>query len=100
MEGGKSVREQEREHDGEHDREHDAVIERLVNKAKAKGVQLTPRQVQILRLIIERPSITAEQLVPEGGFSLRTVKTDLKVLRENELIAREGSNKKGERKVD
>lgn len=100
VEGGKSVREQEREHDGEHNREHDTVIERLVNKATAKGVQLTPRQVQILRLIIERPSITAEQLVPEVGFSLRTVKTDLKVLRENELIAREGSNKKGERKVD
>ena len=96
IEGGKNAREQE----GEHDREHDEVIERIINKAIAKGVQLTPRQVKILRLIIERPSITAEQLVPEVGFSLRTVKTDLKVLRENGLIVRAGSDKKGQRKVE
>jgi ATP-dependent DNA helicase RecG len=73
------------------------------NKAQSKGndctlsctLDCTLTQIAILEFLAENPSATQVEVASITGKSVRTVKSDMAVLREKGLINREGGKKNG-----
>ncbi|MDR1993610.1 MAG: winged helix-turn-helix transcriptional regulator [Nitrososphaerota archaeon] len=53
-------------------------------------------QTKILALIRENPSVTIPELAEKVGIANRNVEKNLKFLKDNGIIKREGAKKKGE----
>ena len=58
-------------------------------------VNLTSRQKEILSLLRENPSLTLAELASQLNVNEKTIRRDLTLLRQQGLVLREGSDKKG-----
>ncbi len=67
-----------------HDKLHDKLHDNCTTKAQ-----------RIIDLMRQRPKITGQQIADELGLSIRTVRTEILNLRNNNLVTRIGSNKNG-----
>ncbi len=71
-------------------------IEDLHNKLHDKlHDKFTPNSQKIIDLMKRNPQITGQQIAEELGLSIRTVRTEILNLRNNNVIERIGSNKTG-----
>jgi len=52
-------------------------------------------QTRILLIIRENPSVTVQEIAEKVGIAYRTVERNLKFLKDNGIIVREGAKKKG-----
>lgn len=58
-------------------------------------LKLTKTQEQILKIIKDNPQITQNKIYEISGIPLRTIKRNIDVLKNEEIIKRIGSDKKG-----
>ena len=58
-------------------------------------LKLTKIQEQILKIIKDNPQITQNKIYEISGIPLRTIKRNIDVLKNEEIIKRIGSDKKG-----
>ena len=58
-------------------------------------LKLTKIQEQILKIIKDNPQITQNKIYEISGIPLRTIKRNIDVLKNEEIIKRIDSNKKG-----
>ena len=66
-----------------------------VNDTVNGTVKLTKTQEQILKIIKDNPQITQNKIYEISGIPLRTIKRNIDVLKNEEIIKRIGSDKKG-----
>ena len=65
-----------------------------VNDTVNGTVKLTKTQEQILKIIKDNPQITQNKIYEISGIPLRTIKRNIDVLKNEEIIKRIGSDKK------
>jgi ATP-dependent DNA helicase RecG len=58
-------------------------------------IKLTERQWNILKLIMESPTITAKQMSETLSVTSRTIERDLAILKEKGILRREGKDNDG-----
>ena len=58
-------------------------------------LKLTENQEKILKVIKDNPQITQKKIYEISGIPLRTIKRNIDVLKNKEIIKRIGSDKKG-----
>ena len=58
-------------------------------------IHLSPSQRKTLQLLSENPEFTADELASDLGIHVRSVKNNIKNLKEVGLLLREGSDKNG-----
>jgi len=59
-------------------------------------IKLNKTQKKIIDLMAENPSITSELLSAEIGITVRNIKTNIKKLKDAEIIDRVGADKNGD----
>ena len=59
------------------------------------NVGINEVQTKIMALIREKPSVTIPELAEKAGIVNRSVERNLKFLKDNGIIEREGAKKKG-----
>ena len=67
-----------------------------VNDTVNGTVKLTKTQEQILKIIKDNPQITQNKIYEISGIPLRTIKRNIDVLKNEEIIKRIGSKKTGQ----
>jgi len=70
-----------------------------IQKTQNGGVNVGVNENMILDLIKNNPKITAKEITLHLNISLRQVQRLFASMKKNKLIAREGSDKKGEWKI-
>ena len=66
-----------------------------INVGDMSEMKLTERQWNILKLIMESPTITAKQMSETLSVTSRTIERDLAILKEKGILRREGNNNDG-----
>ena len=79
---------------GSNDERLVAKLKKLVVKAENLGVNLTANRLEMLKMIIENPTITKIEMAQAIGISSTAIDNNLEVVRDK-LIRRVGSDKSG-----
>lgn len=79
---------------GNNDEKLVVKLKKLTVRAEKLTVNLTVNRIEILRMILENPTITTIEMAQAIGISCTAVKNNLEVMRDK-LIRRVGSDKSG-----
>ena len=64
-------------------------------KKDNKTSKLNNTQIQMINLIRDNPSITQKEMAEKIGMALPTIRKNIQILKNKEIITREGATKKG-----
>lgn len=66
-----------------------------LSKKDNKTSKLNNTQIQMINLIRDNPSITQKEMAEKIGMALPTIRKNIQILKNKEIITREGATKKG-----
>lgn len=73
---------------------NEGLIEKLIDKATARGEKLTVNRISILRLMAENPYITKDEMASITSLNASTIMRNIEFMR-NKYLRRVGSDKNG-----
>ena len=79
---------------GNNDEKLGVKLQKLTERAERLTVNLTVNRLEILKMILENPTITTIEMAQAIGISSTSVKNNIEVMRDK-LIRRVGSDKSG-----
>ena len=66
-----------------------------LSKKDNKTSKLNNTQIQMINLIKDNPSITQKEMAEKIGMALPTIRKNIQILKNKDIITREGATKKG-----
>ncbi|MEI3395077.1 MAG: ATP-binding protein [Clostridia bacterium] len=66
-----------------------------LSKKDNKSSKLNNTQIQMINLIKDNPSITQKEMAEKIGMALPTIRKNIQILKNKDIITREGATKKG-----
>ena len=75
------------------------VLDDVRKVVKDYSAKLTERQITILEIMVQQPSVSATEMSQRLSFSLRTIQRDISELKEMGILDRVGGDKGGEWKI-
>ena len=66
-----------------------------LSKKDNKISKLNNTQIQMINLIRDNPCITQKEMAEKIGMALPTIRKNIQILKNKEIITREGATKKG-----
>lgn len=75
------------------------VVDDARNTVKGYSTKLTDRQITILEMMVQQPSVSATEMSQRLSLSPRTIQRDISELKEMGILDREGGDKGGKWKI-